>query len=1085
MPERLLRSPSQWLTWLPYVAFMLGLAASTLAWQASSSWEYERTATTQNLAINTAKRSLIDKLEQAENIVRGAAEILPAQSDVSHANWKGYVDAMGVEARLPYLLALTYVAPSANHESCAVILSEPSRRSEPRLNQNICATDKEALMKALSTGQITLTQESPIAPTSPDMAARLILPIYSLDIPTDAAVEMREKAHRGWIVAFLKVSSLLKNAAVIDDDILVSIHERDAPDAQATLVYGGRAFAISAEIDGNTSIASSMILAIGLVLSLVAFGALQSLIVTRRRATELAQTTAQNLDDNRRLLETIAWAQSEFISDADPHRLFTALLEKILALTKSRFGFVLEITEKDGHPDSFALLAIANENWDAERVRAVSERDVAEFDFLSPNNPFNATLRTGKTVSAVAIPARGPLPAMENLLGLPLTSGSRRVGLIGLANRTGGVDSALIDFLRPLAGTCGALIDARQSRAKQEAAEQLVLDNAARFRATFESLTDGIVITDEKGTIQSINAATEKLFGYAPQELMGRNVKVLMPEPHFSQHDGYLENYRKTRKRKIIGIGREVEGRRKDGRVFPMDLSVSETVIGGQRIFTGVLRDITERKRTERMKDEFVSTVSHELRTPLTSIRGALGLALGGAAGEVPTALRGLLDIAHKNSERLVMLVNDILDIAKIEAGLMEFRLKPTALGELMRHALDSLRPYSEPFNVALELTDNAPGANALIDPDRFVQVLSNLVSNAVKYSPPGGTVGITLSRRVRSLRLSVQDHGPGIPESFRAQLFQKFAQADSGDTRAKGGTGLGLSIVKAIVECMGGHISYQSETGQGTVFHVDFPEEGLPAPAPASEDRQRVLICDDDEAIATLLKLMLENAGFEADHAANVERTRALLAQNRYAVLLLDILLPDGDGLVLAEDLRRNPETTDIPIVVVSAVTDQNHATVEGKALGIADWLTKPIDPKRLTNAVSRAVRGGSRPRLLHVEDDADLALVVEGLLRQTADVDLARTIAEARAKLTESLYDIVLLDIALPDGSGLELAETINALAEPPPILLFSASDHIPDLSQKVAAALVKSRTSEKQLLDTVRRLVRAARAHGGPAS
>ena len=207
--------------------------------------------------------------------------------------------------------------------------------------------------------------------------------------------------------------------------------------------------------------------------------------------------------------------------------------------------------------------------------------------------------------------------------------------------------------------------------------------------------------------------------------------------------------------------------------------------------------DVTDRKKVERTKDEFVSTVSHELRTPLTSIQGALGLIVGGALGPTPPEMKAMIDIAHSNSERLVRLINDILDIEKIESGGLEFRLQRQPLSPILRKSIEANAGYAAKYNVRIRFEEGALDAQADVDADRLTQVMANLLSNAEKFSTPGDTVVVTLERRGKMLRISIADRGPGIPAEFRDKIFGRFAQADTSDSRKKGGTGLGLSIVK------------------------------------------------------------------------------------------------------------------------------------------------------------------------------------------------------------------------------------------------------------------------------------------------
>jgi PAS domain S-box-containing protein len=267
------------------------------------------------------------------------------------------------------------------------------------------------------------------------------------------------------------------------------------------------------------------------------------------------------------------------------------------------------------------------------------------------------------------------------------------------------------------------------------------------------------------------------------------------------------------------------------------EIPVSQVTIAERRargtvaFFASVARDITELKKVEKLKSEFVSTVSHELRTPLTSIRGALGLLEGGVVGSLPEGAREVVQIARSNCERLIRLINDLLDLEKIEAGRLELRLRDVRSSDVVREALAAVEGVAEAAAVTLE-SDVQGNALLRADPDRVVQVVINLLSNAVKFSPPGTTVLVRTERRETRLRVEVIDHGPGIPEAQWGMLFRKFQQIDASDTRAKGGTGLGLSISKAIVEQHGGTIGLTSAVGHGSTFWFELPV--FPAARPA-----------------------------------------------------------------------------------------------------------------------------------------------------------------------------------------------------------------------------------------------------------
>ncbi len=323
----------------------------------------------------------------------------------------------------------------------------------------------------------------------------------------------------------------------------------------------------------------------------------------------------------------------------------------------------------------------------------------------------------------------------------------------------------------------------KQTEAALEKSTQLV-------HSIVGTVVDGIITINEQGTILSFNTAAERLFGYHAQEIIGTNVKQLMPEPYASAHDGYLSRYLTTHKSRIIGIGREVIGLRKDDSTFPMDLAVSEMRHVDQTLFVGIVRDITDRKQMERMKSEFVSTVSHELRTPLTSIRGALGLIMGRFAEALPNTIRLLLEVANRNAERLTLLINDLLDLEKIESAQFSIRFQKLDLVTLTRQAIMAHEGYGQQHTVGIRLTETLESAEIQGDENRLLQVLANLLSNAIKYSKSSEYVDVTVQKHDHSFRVRVRDFGAGIPSGFRDRMFQRFSQADSSDTRKKGGTG-------------------------------------------------------------------------------------------------------------------------------------------------------------------------------------------------------------------------------------------------------------------------------------------------------
>ena len=647
---------------------------------------------------------------------------------------------------------------------------------------------------------------------------------------------------------------------------------------------------------------------------------------------------------------------------------------------------------------------------------------------------------------------------------------------------------------RDASGRALRMIGTNTDITERKKSEESLVRIGNLHRAIVEGAGHLIITTDTEGVILAFNRAAERSLGYRADELIGKFTPAVFHDPaevvRRAQQltaagqpvEPGFEVFVVGSRKHIMGDAHEWTYIRKDGTRFPVLLTVTalRDASGEIYAFLGIASDISDRVKIERMKSEFISTVSHELRTPLTSIRGSLGLIAGGVAGELPAQAKALVDIAHKNSERLILLVNDILDMEKIEAGKMEFRPKPTDLLLLLAQALDGNRAYAQQFGVTYELETSLNCATVNVDANRLLQVLANLLSNAAKFSPAGGRVVVAATSDGRHVRVAVSDCGSGIPEQFRSRIFQKFAQADSSDTRMKGGSGLGLSITKAIVEQMGGSIGFVSQPNILTTFFVDFPiwqESGaVESDTVESDKRKRVLVCEDDQDIAALLRLMLEQEGLLIDVAHDAAQAKQLLGLHDYAAMTLDLGLPDQNGISLIRELRTNKKTADLPIIVVSANAGKGRKELNGDAFSVIDWINKPIDHAHLVSALEQAIAQSAsvRPRVLHVEDDADIYHVVHTIVSGIADTENAPTIAAARKLLKERHFDLAILDVSLPDGSGMELLRELNSALPPVPVMVFSAHEITLEATRQVQASLVKSRTNNEQLLATIKRMV-----------
>lgn len=353
-----------------------------------------------------------------------------------------------------------------------------------------------------------------------------------------------------------------------------------------------------------------------------------------------------------------------------------------------------------------------------------------------------------------------------------------------------------------------------------------------RLSSLIENMGDGVITIDGDGTLTSYNPACERIFKWTEGEVLGQSIELLMPNGMAEMHADSLARFRawagqEAPPNNLPLRGRELLGLRKDGTTFPMELTVSELQIGGELTLIGIVRDITERRLAEKAKSEFVATISHELRTPLASIHGALGLIRTEHIANDPVRTRRMAEIATINSKRLMSLIDDILDIEKLERSELSMSREVTKLRPVVMDAVSSFQFYGKEAGVAMEFVDTGADANVLIDPERIVQVVGNLLSNAVKFSEAGSCVRVWMQNLDgRWIRVLVEDEGCGIPQSAWATIFEKFKQVDSSDIRRFGGVGLGLNIARTIIERHGGKIDVESEVGEGATFHFDLPIE-------------------------------------------------------------------------------------------------------------------------------------------------------------------------------------------------------------------------------------------------------------------
>ena len=544
-----------------------------------------------------------------------------------------------------------------------------------------------------------------------------------------------------------------------------------------------------------------------------------------------------------------------------------------------------------------------------------------------------------------------------------------------------------------------------------------------------DAVTDGICGLDREGHVRFANPAAGRLLSALPDTLTGRPLHELLhaaaPSDRACGQDCPL---RKAAARSTSAAGEE-NFFRADGSSFPAEYVL--TPIHGHGSFSGWVlsfRDISQRYALDRMKDEFISTVSHELRTPLTSIRGALGLLTSGMLGEVNEKASSLLRIALTNSDRLVRLINDILDLERIQSGREPLAFRSLQLADIVKQAVEDMQPMADAAGVKL-LRDTTK-VEITGDPDRLLQVITNLLSNAVKFSTPNSPVSVMLRPGVTGVILSVIDHGRGIPADKLEVIFGRFQQVDASDSRQKGGTGLGLAICRTIVLQHSGRIWAERNPVRGSTFRIFLPYHPVPVPSQggvpeAETGHGTVILADANAESRPRIAAQLARHGYSVVQTSTVEQTLAAARQGAHAILV-DTALDGMNGWAILPLLRRLDSAARTPVVLLSVGDPGSTETPDG-AQG---RVPKPLEEDMLLTELARVLCGsGDTARILIVEDDRDLARVIgEVFARGGITVQTAHTLQETIEACSDFAPHLLVLDIGLPDGDGFNVVDWLR---------------------------------------------------------
>src|SRR5262245_13568639 len=516
---------------------------------------------------------------------------------------------------------------------------------------------------------------------------------------------------------------------------------------------------------------------------------------------------------------------------------------------------------------------------------------------------------------------------------------------------------------------------------KRQAETRQRLESDQRNRSVVDHILDGIITIDDGGVVVSINPASQRIFEYSPPEIIGRNVKELIQQKHHEEHE-YLMNFLRTGQANVLGVGREIGGRRKDGTTFAMDFAISALSVGEFPLFTCIVRDISQsklyeeqlraqsaqlREQADRLlaadqrKNEFLAMLAHELRNPLASIHHVVdSLRL---MNLTDPKLCDLRDVLQRQVEQISRLVEDIMDASRVVRGKVRIRKQRTDIAAVLQRAIETCRPMLDERGqqLALTLPDEPIPLDA--DPMRLAQVFSNLLTNAIKYSPEKSRIELSASREDGRAAVRVRDFGFGIAPEMLGRIFELFTQGNVSLDRAQGGLGIGLTTARSLVEMHGGVIEALSEgPGKGSEFIVRLPIAGsdaLPAQTddaestPAPRPPRRVLIVDDNRDAARSLCMLLQMEGHEVSVAHDGPSGLKAAEADPPEVVLLDIGLPGMDGLEVARRLRQSAHGQDLVLVALTGY-GQDDDVRRSLDAGFNAHVIKPVKLEMLNKLIA-----------------------------------------------------------------------------------------------------------------------------------
>jgi PAS domain S-box-containing protein len=809
------------------------------------------------------------------------------------------------------------------------------------------------------------------------------------------------------------------------------------------------------------------------------------------------QQQLDRLTEERGHFESLYTVTREIASNLDLRRVARSALDGALKIVGADMGLLLILDREAGQ-----LFPWASTEWDVQPIETKSlPADWIEGWREEPIPPIGdmAALPQATWPSALQLP-----PTTAALIITPIVSNGEFYGLLVLGSEQTNhfKNSGLISVKAITTQVASVSENAEVYRLINRQAQELggmlrhQQEEASKSQAILDSIADGVVVNNPKGQVILMNPAAERILNRSRHDLITTNVHDLIKAFDAPERTTALTAIEQTLAQanspsqiKVTSVILEMDKRVISAHMAPV-IARHDEFLGVVTIF----HDITKEVEADRAKSEFISTVSHELRTPMTAIKGYTDLLYGGVVGPLNDNQEHFLNVIKNNSNRLIALINDLLDISRIETGLVRFEPVPVKIGEIITDVVEAVAASAQEKGLTLTYKVDAGLPEVMGDRDRLYQVLTNLIGNAFNYTPEG-SVSVAVTKVGEAVQVSVHDTGIGVKSEDIGRIFDRFYRAEDPLVQEASGTGLGLPIVKMFVEMHGGRVWVDSEEGTGSTFTFILPALGAevkPEESPSSSlgppgTAKSILVVEDDTDIARLVRVQLERNGYRVLTANRGNQALEVVKEEKLDLILLERLLSDTDGLTILDTLKTDPSAVDIPVIVLSIVEDDGEAM----ARGASAYLLKPFNEELLLDKVVTVL--ARHGRVLIVEDNKDTAgMLTQALQHVGFATEVANDGYEALASARRTRPDVILLDLRLPGMDGYEALTHLKRGTATGAIPIIAISAHVANPAAERERLIALGATDfllkplgPEGLISAVDRALEAARAGNLPVS